>query len=101
MRPINNVHLLSLCTLFFGVPCLSSVPLAAESPRRPNFVFIYTDDQRWDCLGVVQREQGGRARFPWLQTPHLDKLAAEGVRFRQSFVVNSLCAPGRACVLTG
>src|SRR5262245_25758958 len=71
---------------------------AAET--RPNFVFIYADDWRWDCLGVVQKEQGDKARFPWLETPNLDKLAASSTRFRNSFVVNSLCSPGRACVLT-
>lgn len=74
---------------------------AAGAPRRPNFVFIYADDWRWDCLGVVQREQGDKARFPWLRTPRLDELAEQGLRFRQAFVVNSLCSPGRACVLTG
>jgi arylsulfatase A-like enzyme len=68
---------------------------------RPNFLFIYTDDQRWDALGVVQREQGEKARFPWFQTPHLDRLASEGVRFRNAFVVNSLCAPSRSVYLTG
>ena len=52
-------------------------------------------------MGVVQREQGAKARFPWLQTPHLDRIAAEGVRFRNAFVVNSLCAPSRASFLTG
>ena len=72
---------------------------AAEA--RPNFLFIYTDDQRWDALGVVQREQGQRGRFPWLKTPNLDRLAAEGVRFRNAFVVTSLCAPSRAAFLTG
>jgi len=75
---------------------------AAEAvPRRPNFLFIFTDDQRWDAMGVVQREQGAQARFPWLRTPHMDRLAAEGVRFRNAFVVNSLCSPSRACFLTG
>src|SRR5688572_2219096 len=68
---------------------------------RPNFVFIYADDWRWDCLGAVQREQGEKARFPWLETPNLDELAQKSLRFRQAFVVNSLCSPGRACVLTG
>jgi arylsulfatase A-like enzyme len=72
--------------------------VAAE---RPNFLFIYTDDQRWDALGVVQREQGEQARFPWFQTPNLDRLAGEGVRFRNAFVVNSLCAPSRSVFLTG
>lgn len=74
---------------------------ADELPKRPNFVFIYADDLRWDCLGAVQREQGKKARFPWLQTPRLDKLAEESLRFSESFVVNSLCSPARACVLTG
>lgn len=82
-----------------------SLPARAQAaggaaPRRPNFVFIYTDDQRWDAMGVVQREQGERARFPWLRTPSMDRVAAEGVRFRNAFVVNSLCAPSRACFLT-
>src|SRR5262245_2181237 len=56
----------------------SALVLAADS--RPNFLFVFTDDQRWDAMGVVQREQGERARFPWLQTPNMDRLAAEGVR---------------------
>lgn len=84
--------LLALVTLSGGLH-------AAE--RRPNFLFIYTDDQRWDAMGVVQREQGERARFPWFTTPNLDRLAAEGVRFRNAFVTLSLCAPSRSAFLTG
>lgn len=94
-----------ICRVFFSaLVLLSSLVSAAnadETPPRPNIVFIYADDWRWDCLGVVQREQGERARFPWLETPRLDEFANESVRFRESFVVNSLCSPGRACVLTG
>lgn len=67
---------------------------------RPNIVFIYADDLRWDTIGVVQREQGSAARFPWLQTPRIDQLAEQSVRFRESFVVTSLCSPGRANVMT-
>jgi arylsulfatase A-like enzyme len=74
--------------------------LSAAQPK-PNFLFVYTDDQRWDAMGVVQREQGERARFPWFQTPNMDRLAAEGVRFRHAFVTLSLCAPSRAAFLTG
>jgi arylsulfatase A-like enzyme len=76
-------------------------PSLGAAERKPNFVYIFTDDQRWDALGVVQREQGEQGRFPWLKTPHLDRLAAEGVRFRNAFVVNSLCAPSRATLITG
>ena len=70
---------------------------------RPNFVILLTDDQRWDALGVVQRELGTSGRLPWLATatPHIDRLASEGVRFRNAFVVSSLCSPSRAAFLTG
>ena len=75
--------------------------LASAADRKPNFVYVFTDDQRWDALGVVQKEQGEKGRFPWLKTPHLDRLANEGLRFRNAFVVNSLCAPSRASLVTG
>lgn len=78
--------------------CVSSLRAA---DRKPNFIFIYTDDHRWDAMGVVQREHGERARFPWFKSPGMDRLAADGVRFRNAFVTLSLCAPSRAAFLTG
>ena len=60
--------------------------------RKPNFLFIFTDDHRWDAIGVVQREQDERARFPWFQSPNMDRLAAEGIRFRNAFVTLALSA---------
>jgi arylsulfatase A-like enzyme len=90
---------LSVCFIV-AASCVARLAHAANDQTRPNIIFIYADDWRWDCLGVVQKEQGDKARFPWLETPTLDKIAREGVRFRNSFVVNSLCSPGRACVLT-
>ena len=86
-----------LCLL--ALAGLATAMPAAE--RKPNFVYVFTDDQRWDALGVVQREQGEKGRFPWLRTPNLDRLAAEGIRFRNAFVVNALCAPSRASLVTG
>ncbi len=61
--------------------------------RRPNVVFILTDDQRWDMLGCEGH--------PFLKTPHLDRLAAEGARFANMFVTTSLCSPSRASFLSG
>lgn len=71
----------------------------AQAPATPNIIFIYTDDQRFDALSVVQQEQGEQARFPWFSTPNLDRLANEGVRFRNAFVINSLCSPSRSTLL--
>jgi arylsulfatase A-like enzyme len=91
----------SLLASFFCLAAASAADGLAAAPRKPNFLVIYTDDQRWDALGVVQREQGEQGRFPWLETPNLDRLGAAGVRFRNAFVVNSLCSPSRATLMTG
>ena len=76
---------------------------AAPVCARPNIVVMITDDQRWDALGVVQREQGAAGRFPWFAnaTPNLDRIAREGFRFRNAFAVSSLCSPSRAAMLSG
>lgn len=98
---MNSPRRLALLSFaLFALACLASLGRAATAPARPNFVFIYTDDQRYDAMGVVQREHGERARFPWFKTPAMDRIAAEGVRFRNAFVTLSLCAPSRATFLT-
>jgi arylsulfatase A-like enzyme len=90
-----------ICALLLALPFLEASAAEKVPTRRPNFLFIYTDDQRYDAMGVVQREQGDRARFPWFKTPNMDRLAAEGIRFRNAFVTESLCSPSRAVFLTG
>src|SRR3954454_11701364 len=92
---------LGLALLLGGSVPVATAQNKTAKPARPNFLFVYTDDQRWDAMSVVQREQGERARFPWFQTPQMDRLAAGGVRFRNAFVTLSLCAPSRAAFLTG
>ena len=89
-----------LAIILTALPCALSAA-GAPDHSKPNILFIYTDDQSYDALSIVQKEQGARGRFPWLKTPNLDRLAAEGVRFRNAFVMNSLCSPSRAVNLTG
>jgi arylsulfatase A-like enzyme len=60
---------------------------------RPNIVFILSDDHVHNALGI--------AGHPHLKTPNLDRLAREGVWFRQAAAVTPLCAPSRAAFLTG
>ena len=75
----------------------AAAPPARRSPqaaRRPNFVFIFTDDQRWDAIGALGRQ-------PWLRTPNLDRLLRNGGNFRNGFVTTSLCSPSRSSFLTG
>lgn len=90
-----------ILTFLFAMMLATVATLHAAEPARPNILFILTDDQSYDALSIVQKEQGEKGRFPWLKTPNLDRLAAEGVRFRNAFVTNSLCSPSRAVNLTG
>ncbi len=66
-------------------------PPAASRP--PNIVFVLVDDMRWD-------EFGG-AGHPFVETPHMDRLAREGARFLNAFATTPLCSPSRASFLTG
>jgi arylsulfatase A-like enzyme len=69
-------------------------PAAASKPAsKPNVLFILCDDIRWDCMGC--------AGHPYLKTPNIDRLAREGVHFKNMFCTTSLCSPSRASILTG
>jgi N-acetylglucosamine-6-sulfatase len=61
--------------------------------RRPNIVVIVVDDLRWDELGI--------AGHPYIETPHVDRLAGEGVWLTSAFHAVPLCSPNRASILTG
>src|SRR5262249_21604369 len=66
---------------------------ADEPPCKPNVVFLLTDDQRWDAMGCAGNKL--------IQTPSMDALARDGVRFRNMFVTTAICAASRASILTG
>jgi arylsulfatase A-like enzyme len=66
---------------------------SAADATRPNILFLFSDDHAEHAISAY----GSKVN----QTPHLDRLAREGVRFLNSFVVNSICTPSRATLLTG
>ena len=51
---------------------------------RPNFLFITTDQQRWDALGLHNSV---------LKTPNMDRLANEGIQFGRAYPTNAICMP--------
>jgi N-acetylglucosamine-6-sulfatase len=77
-------------SILFASLALTTLGLAA---KRPNVVFILTDDQRADALGCMGH--------PHLKTPHIDRLAKEGILFKNHFCTTSLCSPSRASILGG
>jgi arylsulfatase A-like enzyme len=64
-----------------------------DTNRPPNIIFILADDLGYGDLGCY-----GQTR---IQTPNLDRLAAEGTRFTQCYAGSTVCAPSRACLMTG
>lgn len=79
---------------FMAVICfLSLINILLAQNKKPNVIFILTDDQRWDALGVMGNSI--------LQTPNLDKLANGGILFQNAYVTTSICCVSRASILTG
>jgi arylsulfatase A-like enzyme len=66
---------------------------AAVDARRPNIVFIFTDDHAYQAISAY----GSKV----IDTPNIDRLATTGVRFDRCLVTNSICGPARAVILTG
>jgi hypothetical protein len=65
----------------------------AKAADRPNIIFFLSDDHRWDRIGC--------AGHPFLKTPPMDRLAAQGVRFSNMIVIISICAASRATAVFG
>lgn len=67
--------------------------LSTSAAERPNFIFIFADDLGWGDLGCYGH--------PHLLTPHLDKMASEGILLTNFYVANPVCSPSRTAVMTG
>lgn len=69
--------------------------IAQKYESRPNrIIFIISDDHRYDYMGFM-------GKVDWLETPNMDRLAAEGAHCSEAYVTTSLCSPSRATILTG
>ena len=84
------MRLLLLCFL-----AIASLARAASTAKTPNIVFIFSDDHAYQAISAY-----GDAR-KLLDTPNIDRLAKQGVRFDRCLVTNSICGPARATILTG
>ncbi|HJZ38856.1 MAG TPA: sulfatase [Bacteroidales bacterium] len=86
-------------TVLIGSNALANTPGQRAQKSQPaikprNIVFILSDDHRYDYMGFINK-------VPWLKTPHMDRMVAEGAYIRNAFVTTSLCSPSRASILTG
>jgi arylsulfatase A-like enzyme len=73
----------------------SGSPERGDEPKRPNILFIFSDDHAYQAISAYNDPRR------LLETPNIDRLAREGMRFDRCVVPNSICGPSRATVLTG
>lgn len=88
---MNSLPLLALLSL-----APTAILQAAETPKptvKPNILLILADDLGYGDLGCYGQER--------IQTPHIDRLAAEGMKFTQFYAGGSVCAPSRCVLMTG
>ena len=79
------------------IACAPAAPDARRNAgggaAHPNIVFVLVDDLRWDDIAI--------AGHPFVETPNIDRVGREGVRFLNAFATTPLCSPSRASILTG
>ena len=96
-REVCRVRISSLASPGVAAAVLSFVlprpGPAADPARPPNIVFILADDLGYGDLGCYGQKR--------IQTPNLDRMAAEGMRFTQFYAGDTVCAPSRCCLMTG
>jgi arylsulfatase A-like enzyme len=80
--------------LLAAVALLGGPVAAAEPARKPNILFIFSDDQSYKTVGCHPES------WPWVKTPNIDALARSGVRFHGAYL-GAWCMPSRASILTG
>lgn len=86
MKPIRTLAILFAFSLITAVA-------AAAPPKKPNIIFILADDLGYAELGCYGQKE--------IKTPHLDQMAAEGIRFTDFYAGSTVCAPSRCVLMTG
>jgi len=90
---ISRRNFLQRSALGMAALAAQGVSAAATANKRPNFVFILADDLGWKDLGCFGSS--------FYETPHIDALAARGMRFTNAYAACPVCSPTRASIITG
>jgi arylsulfatase A len=90
---VDRASTVTLLVIVAAIALVSPAIIRAETPRRPNVVFILADDLGWADLGCYGSS--------YHRTPNLDKLAGASARFTQAYAAAPVCSPTRAAIMTG
>jgi len=75
--------------------------LTAQELEQPNIILLLSDDQDWTGLSVAMHPEVPHSKSDFYRTPHLEKLAAEGMRFSAAYAPSPVCSPTRISLQTG
>jgi uncharacterized sulfatase len=94
IEPVPLMRTILLIVALLSVLFMQNAVCAADgSPSKPNIIILLVDDMGWSDLSYF----GNQA----IKTPHLDRLAEEGIAFRQFYVAMPICSPSRCAMMTG
>lgn len=97
-------YLILLLVLLIAQIGRGQIPKISKNSKKPNIIFILTDDLGYGDVGVFfqnQRREKNDKSEPWMYTPNLDKMALEGAILPQHYAAAPVCAPSRASLLSG
>lgn len=90
--------------LFSSILICAPVVAQESTAKKPNIIFILTDDLGYGDLGIFYQQQRAKANIksePWMFTPNLDRLAGEGAQLTHQYSAAPVCAPSRASLMLG
>lgn len=90
---MHNPCLIKRCFVYVLSALVSIGSLQAQTPQRPNVIFIFSDDHAYQAISAYGSKLA--------QTPNIDRIAREGALLQNNVVTNSICGPSRATLLTG
>ena len=90
---MKTTRMILLSSILFALAAVVCSTVMSEDAKRPNILFIFTDDHAYQAIGAYGSNRN--------ETPNMDRLAREGMRFTNCCVTNSICGPSRAVIQTG
>ncbi|MCP4788041.1 MAG: sulfatase-like hydrolase/transferase [Fuerstiella sp.] len=90
----------SFFLLGLALSALTAKQVAAVEPARPNILYFYVDDMGWGSIGPNGQADRKARNLPYVRTPNLDRLAAQGVNFTRGYGCH-VCSPARSSLQTG
>ncbi len=94
-NPISRRNFIQSTAAGMSFPLVNTLvtPSSSAAAKPRNIIFVFIDDMRFDSMSCMGH--------PFLRTPHLDRMANNGIMFNHAYVTTSLCSPSRASVLSG